>query len=122
MILVDTSVWIDFFRGDYRTDLLRDLLESNEVRLHPWVLGELALGSLGSRRVGVLNDLSRIGSVEIVPQDEVLAFVEHHALAGRGVGWVDVNLLASARVGGVDLWTHDRRLRDAAVAAGVGVG
>ena len=47
MTLVDTSVWVDFFRGITRASTLGDLLETNEIHLHPWVLGELVLGGLG---------------------------------------------------------------------------
>jgi predicted nucleic acid-binding protein len=89
---------------------LASLLEDGEVLLHPWVLGEIALGSLGRKRSAILSDLALLPTAPIVDHDEVLAFVDHHALAGSGLGWVDTQLMASARLIAAELWTNDRRL------------
>jgi hypothetical protein len=109
--LVDTSVWVDHLRG--RNGRLEALLRDGLVLLHPFVLGELALGRLKKRTevLGLLEELPRVKSAS---HDEVLAFVERHGLAGSGVGWVDVHLLASAALDHVPLWTLDRRLGRAA--------
>ncbi len=114
MTLVDTSVWVDFFRGITRANTLGDLLETNEIHLHPWVLGELVLGGLGPRREAVIADLRRLPTVPCVPDDDVLELVVGRHLWGRGIGWVDVHLLASALVTGSRLWTFDRSLAAAA--------
>jgi hypothetical protein len=112
LILVDTSVWVDHLRrGNARLEaLLRDGL----VLVHPFVLGELALGRL-RRRSEILGLLGEMPRAEAASHDEVLEFVDRHELAGRGVGWVDVHLLVSAALSGVSVWTLDRRL---AIAAG----
>ncbi len=115
MILVDTSVWVDHLRrGDAR---LVGLLEHNAVVMHPFVVGELACGSLADR-AQTLELLQQLPMAVVAEFDEVLGYVEHHNLHGKGIGYVDVHLLASAAIGGVDLWTRDRRLR--AVAREIG--
>jgi predicted nucleic acid-binding protein len=119
MTIVDSSVWIDFFRGAGRSATLAALLEGNEVLLHPWVLGELALGSLGRRRESVLADLRLVPAAPLVPESELLEVIESRRLHGRGVGWVDAGLLASALIAGAALWSFDRRLARLAGEAGV---
>ena len=119
MILVDTSVWVDFFRGAERAADLAVHLESNFVLLHPWVLGELVLGGLGPRRKSVIADLKRLPAVALVPDEEVLDLILMRELSGRGIGWVDVHLLAAALVAGCGLWTFDGHL--GAVARDLGV-
>ena len=111
MTLVDTSVWVDHLRrGNAR---LATLLNDGLVLLHPFVLGELALGRL-RRRAEVLGLLEELPRAESATHEEVLEFVERHDLAGSGVGWVDTHLLVSAALGRVSLWTLDRRLARAA--------
>ncbi len=110
MILVDTSVWIAYVRGVAATRALADLLESAEAAMHPFVHGELALGHLGRRRTEVLRDLSTLPQIAVIPDDDVLRFIEMHRLAGSGIGWVDVHLVASAVHAHAYLWTLDRRL------------
>lgn len=119
MTIVDASVWIDFFRGSRRSAPLAALLEDNEVLLHPWVLGELALGSLGRRRESVLADLRLLPVAPLVREFELLDVIESRALHGRGVGWVDAGLLSSALVAGATLWSFDRRLARLADEAGI---
>jgi predicted nucleic acid-binding protein len=117
VILVDSSVWIDHFRR--RDADLSGLLRARVVMSHPFVVGELACGHL-PKRDAVLATLSRLPCAPVVAHDDVLAFVERHALMGRGIGWVDAHLLASALVAGrVSLWSRDRRLAAAAVERGV---
>lgn len=117
MILVDTSVWIDHLRAGDRA--LVHLLETGSVLAHPFVIGELALGNLRSRDVvlGALRDLPQA----IVASDrEVLQFIDHNALFGHGIGYVDAHLLAAARMmPETALWTRDRRLRAAAEGLGL---
>lgn len=114
MILVDTSVWIDHFRGKDRAVTLTGRLEAEEVVLHPWVVGELALGHLGSTRGQILSDLRLLPTVELVTDDEVLSMIEARRLWGTGLGWVDAGLLAAALAARVSLWTFDGPLGRAA--------
>jgi predicted nucleic acid-binding protein len=112
MIIVDTSVWVDHFR---HTDaMLVNALEGEEVLVHPFVIGELACGILHPR-ANVLDLLSRLPSAPRATDDEVLAFIEKRSLNGRGIGFVDVHLLASTTLhGSARLWTHDRPLANVA--------
>jgi predicted nucleic acid-binding protein len=115
VILVDTSVWIDHFRRGDRE--LASALETGEVACHEFVIGELACGNL-SARGEILNLLAALPRAPLVEHEEALAFVERHGLAGVGIGWVDTHLLASARLGQLELWTRDVRLRRAALRVG----
>lgn len=116
MILVDTSVWVDHLR---RSDAqLVDLLERAQVVMHPFVVGEIACGSLANRST-VLELLQDLPAASVAESDEVLAFIEHQALHGKGIGYVDAHLLASAALTGrAQLWTRDKRLLVAAKALG----
>ncbi len=117
IVLVDTSVWVDLWRrGSPRLALL---LEHDRVVVHPYVLGELALGRL-TRRADVLRDLQALQVPRVAEHAEVLALIERVPLWGRGIGWVDAQLLASVLLDGLRLWTLDRRL--ASVAGNLGVG
>jgi predicted nucleic acid-binding protein len=111
LILVDTSVWVDHLRrGNARLErLLNDAL----VLVHPFVVGELALGGL-KKRSEILGLLEEMPQAEAASHAEVLEFVDRHSLAGSGVGWIDVHLLVSAALSSVSLWTLDRRLASAA--------
>ena len=106
-MLVDTSVWVEHLRRGDAT--LGALLLRNEVECHPFIIGELACGSL-RRRSQVLSLLQSLPHVPLASHDEVLTFLERHRLMGRGVGWIDVHLLASAAVANTQLWSRDRRL------------
>lgn len=110
MTLVDTSVWVDFFRGSRGTARLTALLQDGRVLVHPWVIGELALGHLGRKRASILSDFERLPAASTVDSREVLAMIDAHHLAGSGIGWVDAQLIASALVTGASLWTGDRKL------------
>lgn len=110
MILVDTSVWIDFLRRGPPSSRLTGLLEVGDVCTHAFVIGELALGFLGRRRSQILADLRMLPELPAVADAEVLQLVETRGLSGKGIGWVDTHLLASALAARVELWTLDRRL------------
>lgn len=110
-MLVDTSVWVDHLRrGD--PGLVR-LLDRAEVECHPFVIGELACG-LPPYRSEFLSLLQKLPLVPMAGHGEVLLFVERHRLMGRGIGWIDAHLLASACLARLPLWTRDRRLFRAA--------
>jgi predicted nucleic acid-binding protein len=116
MILVDTSTWIDHFRRTIPS--LATALTEGDVGLHPFIMGELALGNVPRRSLtfALLNDLPHL-----VPSahDEVLSFTEAHRLAGSGIGWVDAHLLCSAHRAGWAIWTKDRRVATAARQLGL---
>ena len=108
MILADTSVWVDHLRKG--TPRLAVALNDGNVLMHPFVLGELACGNLQNRR-DVLRLLADLPGALVAGEREALEFIERRALMGRGIGYVDVHLLASAALGnGVRLWTKDKRL------------
>lgn len=118
MILVDTSIWVDHLRsGDAG---LTDALDRGAVSIHPFIIGELACGLLGNR-AGLLGLLRQLPAVPTASDDEALQFIEDHRLMGRGLGYVDVHLLAAAALsGGMPLWTRDHRLAGAAADLGFG--
>src|SRR5258708_15332485 len=119
MVLVDTSVWIRFLanRTPYAAELER-LLALDEVTGHELVYGELLVGDRGGRGK-LLAAYERIHQAAMVPHLEVVAFVRARGLHGRGVGWIDIHILASALVGGLPLWTADPRLESLARELGV---
>jgi len=107
-ILVDTSVWIDFLRTG--NPELEGLLNKNRVVTHPMIIGELACGNLKKRK-SLLKLWNSLNQLSQASHEEVLYFIERKSLMGRGVGYVDVHLLASvALAANVSLWTHDKRL------------
>ena len=117
MILVDTSVWIDHLRAT--DEGLAESLDAGMVCTHPFVVGELACGKLRNRRE-VLALLRALPSAPVATDEEALEFIERRGLMGRGIGYVDIHLLAATALAGSDrLWTRDRRL--AAVAEELGL-
>ena len=117
MILVDTSVWIDDLRRPSRE--LRDRVRAGDVLSHEMVIGELACGNLPDRN-GFLRRLKDLPVISVVSSDEVLALIERHAWMGRGMGYVDANLLGAVLVdGSATLWTNDLKLRRVAEQLGV---
>jgi predicted nucleic acid-binding protein len=115
-MLVDTSVWIDHFRRP-NADLER-LLEEGRVSTHPFVIGELACGSL-AHRAEVLRLMKALPIAAVATHDEAMTLVERHRLESTGLGWTDAHLLASARLARQALWSTDRRLRTTAVRLGL---
>ena len=119
MILVDTSVWVDHFRRG--NDRLRSLLDEEQVLGHRFVLGELACGNLRNRRE-ILTLLASLPQAPLAGHDEVLGFLESEKLHGKGVGWIDIHLLASARIARSPIWTLDQRLARTAESLSIGFG
>ena len=108
--LVDTSVWIRFLsnRAPYAAEL-DSLLSREEVSGHDFVYGELLIGDKGGRRQ-LLTEYEQMHQAPVVPHSDVVAFVRDRRLHGRGIGWIDAHLLASALVGRLRLWTIDPAL------------
>jgi predicted nucleic acid-binding protein len=117
MILVDTSVWVDHLRrGDSR---VVQALDSSQVAVHPFVIGELACGKLKARSP-VIQLLQTLPRMTTATDDEVLFFIERHKLMGRGIGYIDTHLLAATAIHGTaQLWTRDKRLQEVAAVLGV---
>ena len=116
MILVDSSVWVDHLRDN--DPALARLLTTGQVLAHPFVIGELALGSLRQRET-VLGALMGLPQAIVADEGEVMTFIDRHALAGIGIGYVDAHLLASAKLSVATLWTRDKRLHAAAERLGL---
>jgi len=113
MILVDTSVWIDHFRnGNAR---LKELLDNEQILCHPIVIGELACGNLKNRQE-ILTLLRVLPQAQAAEDEEVVHLLETEKLYGRGLGWLDIHLLASALITRCGIWTHDKPLRKVAMA------
>jgi hypothetical protein len=114
--LVDTSVWVDHFRrGD---PCLARLLADGEVALHQFVMGEIAAGNL-KNRAETLDDLGCLPRAPVAEEGEVRHLLETRRLWGRGLGWIDLHLLASAALAGLDLLTADRAMAEAAHLLGI---
>jgi len=117
VILVDTSVWIDHLRN--RNIRLNSLLLNATVLIHPFVIGELACGTLHNRK-RILNLLGDLPAGRVADDREVLYFIEQNDLMGCGVGYIDAHLLASVSLSSpARLWTLDRKLNDVAVRLGL---
>ncbi len=117
MILVDTSIWVDHLRGG--DAFLVRLLDRGQVLSHPFVVGELALGNLRQRQI-VLAAFAGLPCADAATDVEVLRFIDACNLSGRGIGYIDVHLLAAVRLtAGAELWTRDHRLQRVAKELGV---
>ena len=120
MILADTSVWIDHLRKG--EPALADLLLRSQMLTHPFILGELALGSLKHRET-VLGALANLPQTAVATDAEVLHAIDRWKLFGTGIGYIDAHLLAAtALTPGTELWTRDKRLREVAERLGLHAG
>jgi predicted nucleic acid-binding protein len=116
MILVDTSVWVQHLRkGNER---LRSLLDEEQVVCHPFIIGELACGTLRNREE-VLSLLKALPQARIAEDEVVLHLLDGRRLYGRGIGWIDAHLVASALITGCTLWTFDKPLEKVATALSI---
>lgn len=115
-ILIDTSVWIDFFRSG--RDDLDAMLEEGISILHPFVFGELVCGNF-KRRAFVLSLLDSLPYCKPALHNEVIHFIETNKLYGKGLGWIDFNLIVSAKINDSKLFTLDKRLSNFARKFGV---
>ena len=117
MILADTTVWIDHFRAtDPNIERLVDRLE---LYMHPFVIGELAMGSIADRQRAI-SAWREFPMAKVLRHEDLLALVEQHRLYSRGIGYTDANLLASVlTTSGMQLWTRDKRLFGLASEMGV---
>lgn len=119
MILVDTSVWIEHLRRCDRQ--LTMLLEADDVVCHPFVIGELACGSL-ARRHAILELLHALPRTRQADHDEILAFIDDQHLHGSGIGLIDAHILWASVNEAHVLCTRDAPLRRIAVRLGIAFG
>jgi len=117
MILPDTAIWIDHIHG--KNDQLAALLRGDQVLMHPFVLGEIALGSM-KHYDSILESLLTLKQAPIVSDEEVRFMIKRHKIMGTGVGYTDAHILASVTVvDGASIWTRDKRLSAVALRMGV---
>jgi predicted nucleic acid-binding protein len=110
LVLVDTSVWVTHFKSP--NSRLIELLKTDDVYCHPLIIAELACGTPPQPRTKTLKDFSLLKTSTIATMQEVLVFIEQHKIFGKGCGYIDIALLASALLSKeTKLWTLDRRLR-----------
>jgi predicted nucleic acid-binding protein len=117
VILVDTSVWVDHLSKN--NSEMKRLLDGGRVLLHPFIVGELAMGNLKRRNL-VLKELQKLPEALVAREEEVLQFVAARGIFGRGIGYIDAHLLTSVQLTpGASLWTRDKRMFE--VASGLGL-
>lgn len=116
MVLVDTSVWVVHLRnGDIE---LETLLHECHVACHPFIVGELACGNLRNR-TEILSFLQELPMAIYAEHEEVMRFIEDHMLMGKGLGYIDIHLIASAILTEVPLWTVDKKLNEISSKLGI---
>jgi predicted nucleic acid-binding protein len=116
MVLVDTSVWVAHFR---RGGIgLEPLLNDGRVVCHPFIVGELACGNLKNRSA-ILSLLQALPVATPAEHEEVMRFIENHNLMGKGLGYIDMHLLASAILSRVPIWTLDKALKQVSSKLGL---
>ena len=118
MVLVDTSVWVAHLR-EGNDDLAR-LLNKGDVTCHPLIVGELACGNLKNRSE-ILSLLRSLPMAIEAEHEETLQFIEKNRLMGRGLGYIDVHLMASSVLTRTPLWTLDKRLNEISTEIGINV-
>ena len=107
MVLVDTSVWIDHF---HKTNLnLSNLLEEGFVFVHPFIIGELACGNIKNRKE-IFRLLQSLPQIKVTEHDEIIYFIENNKLYGKGLGYIDIHLLASCKIDNAKLYSRDKKL------------
>jgi predicted nucleic acid-binding protein len=114
LVLADTSIWIDHFR---RSNFqLARLLDRGDIVMHPFVIGELALGKV-TKIAEMIEFFHLLPKTIVASANEILGFISKRKLSGSGIGYVDVHLLAAAALMPETLvWTRDKKLRAAAQA------
>lgn len=116
MVLADTSVWVAHLRAGNIG--LEALLNDDHIVCHPFIVGELACGNL-KNRAEILSLLQALPTTAHVEHEEVMLFIENYHLMGKGLGYIDMHLLASSMLSQVRLWTLDRKLKDISSILGI---
>ncbi len=108
MTLIDTSVWVRFFKGMTEAEFVSEKIFGNTVFLHPLVLGELLLGGLSPKNELLLQSLL---TIKLPMPEKIYKFIKENSLSGKGIGWVDSAILCSAYEAGAGLATFDEALQ-----------
>lgn len=116
MVLVDTSVWVHHLREGNAE--LKTLLYRGLVLCHRFIIGEIACGNLKNKKE-ILTLLQLLPSVTEAKHEEVMEFIEANNLMGRGLGYIDMHLSASAALTGIPIWTFDKRLEGTSKELGI---
>lgn len=116
MVLVDTSLWVEHLRRGHEE--VASLLLKGEVVCHRFVIGELACGFIQNRDE-IMSLLRSLPSAVEADHDEVMGFLDQNRLMGKGLGFIDIHLLASAFLSGTPLWTLDQKLRRESLRLGI---
>ena len=116
MVLVDTSVWVAHLRAGNIE--LESLLNDGHVVCHPFIIGEIACGKLKNRSE-ILSLLQALPMAKRAEHEEVMQFIENYRLMGKGLGYIDMHLLASAMLTNVSLWTLDKRVNEVPSTLGI---
>jgi len=117
MILADTSIWVDYFRSGNPD--MENLLRGGQIVMHPFIVAEIALGSLHNRRK-LLDEMEALLEVRVAQLNEVRHMIEAHTLNSKGIGLTDAHLIASCLMTpGTQLWTRDGDLEKVAKTLGI---
>jgi predicted nucleic acid-binding protein len=117
VILADTSVWVDHLRS--RDPEMERRLIRGQIVMHPFIVAELALGSLHNRRKR-LDDMDALLEISVAQLNEVRHMIEAHTLYSKGIGLTEAHLIASCLMTpGTQLWTRDGDLKKVANALGI---
>lgn len=116
MVLVDTSVWVSHLR--HGNSVLQKLLHEGSVAIHPFIIGELACGNIRNW-AEIISLMQSLSMLDVVQHEELLLFIEHNKMMGKGLGLVDVHLIAAAMLAHIPLWTMDKKLKQACSRLGV---
>ena len=112
MVMVDTSIWVDYLRKGRHH--LEKLLLDTKVVCHPFIVGELACGNIKNRNK-FLSLIQTLPVTPVIDLDEFLYFIDQNRLMGKGIGFVDIHLLASALLSEMPLWTSDKKLKSVSI-------
>lgn len=119
MILADTSIWVDHLR-ELNPEMEKRLSRA-QIVMHPFIIAEIALGSLKNRRQK-LEDMESLLQVNVAQLSEVRHMIEACTLYSKGIGLTDAHLIASCLLTpGTQLWTRDASLEQVAKALGIPV-
>jgi len=116
MVLVDTSVWVFHLRKG--NPKLERLLNDGNVVSHLFIIGELACGNL-KNRTEILTLLQALPMATQAEHEDVIRVIENYQLMGKGLGYIDIHLLASALLSEVPIWTLDKKLEEVSTELGV---
>lgn len=111
MIVIDANIWIDHFR--LSDPHLAELAADRRLRMHPYMIGELALGNFANH-AKIIAQLEKLPAANVVSHANLMQFMAVRTLSGTGIGYVDCHLLASTLLMGCKVWTRDKRLANQA--------